>query len=133
MELPVHRSVTHRLSIRFGNLARPMAGSRWMPLYGVLRHTGRRSGRTYEIPVVVRERPGGFLIPMPFGPSTQWAKNVIAAGGGTLRHKGKTVDFDSPEVVPLDVAGVDLPAVIRAASRTFGIRTYLRARRVPER
>ena len=119
-----------RLAIRIAPLARPLAGSRWFPLWGMLGHTGRRSGRVYETPIVALARPGGFLIPLPFGPTTtQWAQNLLASGTGTMRHRGRTVAIDAPEVIPLEVADADLPAVIRFASRRFGIRQYVRVRR----
>ena len=67
---------------------------------------------------------------MPFGESTQWAKNVLAADGGSIRQAGRTVAIDHPEIIPLDVADAELPAVIRFLSRRFGIRQYMRVRRV---
>ena len=127
---PKAPSIMHRLSIRFGSMSRPLAGSRWFPLWAVLGHTGRTSGTPYEIPIVALRRPDGYLIPMPFGESTQWAKNILAAGGGRIRRAGRTVAFDHPEIIPLEVADAELPAVIRFASRRFGIRLYMRVRRV---
>ncbi len=75
-------------------------------------------------------RSGAYLIPMPFGDSTQWAKNVLAAGGGEIRQGGRTVAIDRPEIVPLEVADAELPTIIRSLSRRFRIRQYMRVRRV---
>ena len=117
-----------RLAIRFGPLARPLAGSRWFPLWAALSHVGRRSGSAYETPVVARPTPDGFLIPLPFGPSTQWAQNLLAAGRGELRQAGRSFAIDRPEIIEREAADAFLPWVIRVASRRFGIRQYVRVR-----
>jgi deazaflavin-dependent oxidoreductase (nitroreductase family) len=119
-------SLMHRVSIRFGSMSRPIAGTRWFPFWAVLGHRGRTSGTPYETPIVALRRLSGYLIPMPFGESTQWAKNVLAAGGGRLRQSGRTVEVDQPVVIPLEVADASLPAIIRFLSRRFGIRQYMR-------
>jgi deazaflavin-dependent oxidoreductase (nitroreductase family) len=127
---PQRLSPMHRLSIHFGSMSRALAGTRWFPLWAVLGHTGRTSGTPYQTPIVALRRPDGYLIPMPFGESTQWAKNVLAAGGGRLRQSGRTVGLDQPVVIPLEVADASLPAIIRFLSRRFGIRQYMHVRRV---
>jgi deazaflavin-dependent oxidoreductase (nitroreductase family) len=123
-------SLMHRLSIRFGSMSRPLAGTRWFSFWAVLGHRGRTSGTPYETPIVALRRSGAYLIPMPFGDSTQWAKNVLAAGGGEIRQGGRTVAIDRPEIVPLEVADAELPTIIRSLSRRFRIRQYMRVRRV---
>ena len=35
--------------------------------YGVLHHTGRRSGKEYATPVVAKITTGGVIIPLPYG------------------------------------------------------------------
>ena len=127
---PKAPSLMHRLSIRFGSMSRPLAGTRWFGFWAVIGHQGRTSGTPYETPIVALRRKGAYLIPMPFGESTQWAKNVLAADGGRIRQAGRTVAIDRPEVIPLEAADADLPMVIRFLSRRFGIRQYMRVRRV---
>src|SRR2546430_747602 len=63
-----------------------IAGKRHVPLYVLLRHRGRRSGREYATPVVGLRVPGGFAIPMAFGEGADWYRNIIASGGGTVRQ-----------------------------------------------
>lgn len=119
-------SLMHRLSVRFGGLSRRLAGNRWFPLWAVLRHVGRRSGTTYEIPVVALPFAGGFLIPLPFGDRTQWLKNLQAAAQAGLRYAGHDYVIDRPEVVALEAAGRDLPGWVRFASRRIGIDHFVR-------
>ena len=126
-------SLMRRLAVRTGGLGKRMAGTRWFPLWGVLRHVGRSSGRAYEIPIVALPFPGGFLIPLPFGDQTQWLKNLQAADHGGLRHAGHDYVIDHPEVVDLETAGPDLPGWVRFASGRVGIDHFVRVRRVDDR
>src|ERR1700730_3959898 len=66
-----------------------IAGRRYVPLYVLLRHQGRRSGRAYTTPVVAMRVPGGFAIPMAFGEGADWYRNIISAGHATIRE-GRT-------------------------------------------
>ncbi len=118
----------HRLTIPLVPLGRPLAGSRWIPLYGVLRHTGRTSGTPYATPVVALRVRDGFLIPLPFGDRTQWAKNLFAAGGGGLRSRGHEHRIAAPEVVTTESVAAELPILVRSATRAFGLRQFVRVR-----
>ncbi len=87
-------------------VANAIAGRRWFPIWAVMRHTGRRSGTAYETPIAViptRDRTQ-VLIGLPWGPDTNWARNVIAAGGATMRWKGRDVVVTDPRVVDDRVA-----------------------------
>src|SRR5256885_9396263 len=74
-----------------------IAGKRHVPLYVLLRHRGRRSGREYATPVVGLRVPGGFAIPMAFGEGADWYRNIIASGGGTHRPDGRQAPLADPE------------------------------------
>jgi deazaflavin-dependent oxidoreductase (nitroreductase family) len=68
---------------------------------GVIRHIGRRSGRTYETPVGPIASASGFLIAMPYGRRPDWLRNVLASGEATIRLEGRSYSVDQPEVVPM--------------------------------
>jgi deazaflavin-dependent oxidoreductase (nitroreductase family) len=120
-----------RLAIAFGPLGRRLAGTRWFPLWAILRHTGRTSGRPYAIPVVALPTDDGFLIPMPFGSRTQWAQNLIASGRGGVRWRGHEYGIARPELVELGDPEVssELAGPIRFMSRRFGIADWVRVSR----
>jgi deazaflavin-dependent oxidoreductase (nitroreductase family) len=109
-------------------IGKAMAGHRWFKLYGLLVHTGRTSGQEYRIAVVVRPFEGGFVIPMPFGPATQWAKNVIAAGGATVLWNGRTYRVIDPQLIDSATAGATMAGWQRAAGDRVGIDTYMQVR-----
>lgn len=70
--------------------------------FSLIRHVGRRSGNAYETPIIVAPVRGGFMIELTYGPDVDWHKNVIAAGGGTIIHRGQAFVFN--HVAPVDTA-----------------------------
>jgi deazaflavin-dependent oxidoreductase (nitroreductase family) len=103
-----------------------LAGRRFMPLYGLLKHRGRRSGRTFQTPVVVQRTVDGFLVPMPWGEGTDWYRNVRAAGGCVIRFHGRDYPVDHPAVIP--TANSAFSAFERAAMSRLGIAQVLHLR-----
>jgi deazaflavin-dependent oxidoreductase (nitroreductase family) len=97
----------------------------------VVRHVGRTSGREYETPVSALTAGDGFLIALPYGPNTDWLKNVLASGSATIVDQGDTYAVDRPEVVPTIVAEPDLPPDTLRGLRLFKVESCLRVRRVP--
>jgi hypothetical protein len=49
--------------------------------FSVIRHVGRRSGRTYEAPVILARTPKGFVAELTYGDTVDWYRNAVAAGG----------------------------------------------------
>ena len=96
---PNGHSRLRRLAILGGPLTRPISGRRFFPLYGVIHHVGRTSGRPYATPVVVREAGGAYFVPLPFGERTDWLRNALAAGGARLTWKGRDRWLANPAVV----------------------------------
>ena len=126
---PAAKGLIHAATRVFNPLAMLFAGTRLMPLYGVLEHRGRRSGKVYRTPVVVRAVDDGFIVPMPWGLGTDWYRNVKAAGGCSIRWNGRDYTLVEPEVIN-DAASV-APAFSKsqlAAMRRFGIEYALHLR-----
>ena len=126
--IPSRPSLTHRLALATMGLARPLAGRRLFPLWAVLEHRGRTSGVVRRTPVVARRTDGGFVIPMPFGPSTQWSRNVLAAGEATLIWKGRPRRVSAPRMIGFEEAAPALGASQRPIARRASIDTYLAVR-----
>ena len=94
----------------------------------VVRHIGRRSGRTYETPVVAAQHDDSFLIALPYGNRTDWLKNVLGAGSATIVTDGRTYEVDRPEVIPMaDATGYFRPKEQRM-HRQFHVDAALRVR-----
>ena len=112
----------------FNRLVLLVAGTRLLPLYGVIMHRGRRSGRLHRTPVVVRPMNGGFAVPMPWGESTDWFRNVKAAGECITRWKGHDYPVERPEVIDAAEAKASFGPVSGAMMRRMGIAHCVRMR-----
>jgi deazaflavin-dependent oxidoreductase (nitroreductase family) len=121
--------VVRRFNRRFMNPSQMKTAGTPGAYAGVVRHVGRRSGRVYETPVGPFATDDGFVIALPYGTSSDWVKNVLAAGSATLVTEGHTYEVDQPEIVPLsDVVDV-LPIKERRNLRLFRVEQALRTRR----
>lgn len=127
---PRRSGPARRLAKALGPLARPIAGSRWFPLWAILHHTGRRSGAAYATPIVARPTTDGYLIPLPFGDQTQWARNLFASGSGRLVIGGRDHSVGEPVIVGLEDAR-ELNVALRALARAVGMRQFVRVLAVP--
>src|SRR5439155_4780807 len=76
-----------------------IAGRRWMPIVGILRHRGRRSGRPYATPLGMRPLADSFVMPLTFSEQAGWYQNVVAAGAAQVTYGGKTYDVGGPDVI----------------------------------
>ena len=71
-----------------------LAGRRFLPLWAVLRHSGRKSGKQYAIPVAVIPTETTFIIAMPWGRGTDWVRNVLRPGA--VRSAGRVQTTSAP-------------------------------------
>jgi deazaflavin-dependent oxidoreductase (nitroreductase family) len=126
---PAPRSAFLGLTRVFNKLVLPLAGTRWMPLYGVLEHRGRRSGKLFRTPVVVRPTPDGFVVPMPWGETTDWYRNVRAAGGCRVRWKDRDYMLADPSVVDTAAASASFGGFQRGVMQRLNIRKVMLLRR----
>ena len=96
-------------------VARLLAGRRWFPLWAVMHHRGRKSGTEYAIPIAVipTRSQSIFLIGLPWGERTNWAQNVLAAGGATVTWKGRDYAATSPRIVGAEVAAAQAKGPVR--------------------
>jgi deazaflavin-dependent oxidoreductase (nitroreductase family) len=70
--------------------------------FALVIHTGRKSGRVYETPIIVRPIDGGFMIELTYGPGVDWYRNVVAAGGCRILFHG--VETRITRIEPTDAA-----------------------------
>jgi deazaflavin-dependent oxidoreductase (nitroreductase family) len=113
----------------FNPLAMPIAALGVIPVWGVVRHTGRKSGRTFTTPVALGATRDYFYVPLPYGDRTDWCRNVIAAGGGEIRYGGRYTRVREPEFVSAEEAKPAFPRVIRPLIDAFGMTKFIRLRR----
>src|SRR2546430_884595 len=107
-----------------------IAGRRWMPVVGILRHRGRRSGRSYASPLGMRPDGDSFVMPLTFSVSAAWYRNVLASGSASVTYLGRTYMVRDPEVIDYETARRAFPRYERLQFRVLGINQYLRLRQV---
>lgn len=106
-----------------------LAGRKWW-YAGVIRHTGRRTGKNYATPVLVNSvADDGFVIPLPYGTEVDWLRNVLAAGKATVTLGGESYEAREPEVIGAAAAAPLLSDRRRREFARFGIGHYLKLQR----
>ena len=70
--------------------------------FSIVTSVGRKSGKTYETPIIVQPTDGGFMIELTYGDRVQWYRNVVAAGGCRITYKG--TEYDITRIEPVDAA-----------------------------
>ena len=107
----------------------PLASSGFIPVWGVVRHRGRRSGRAFATPVALGATADSFIVPLPYGEGTDWCRNLFAAGVGSIRYRGRDYPVSDPQLVGIEVARPAFPAVLRPLLSVMRLDRYLRVRR----
>lgn len=74
----------------------------WVPGFCILRHVGRRSGRTYSIPLNLVEDGDSFVFALTYGAKSDWVENVMAAGGCTIHHRRTEIPLTNPRFLSHD-------------------------------
>jgi len=105
-------------------LTRRLAGRRYFTLWALVTYEGRRTGRTYSIPIAIQATPEGFVIPLPFE-HAQWFQNVLAAGGCTVRWNGTDYAAGDPQVVGIEAVRNEFGSFQQLTMRALGMRRFL--------
>lgn len=125
--------MNRRLIVAFTRVSSPitlrLAGSGLIPVWGVLHHRGRKSGKAFATPLAILASPDGFVLPLPFGEGTDWCRNVRAAGGGVIRWRGADHAVADPEIIGATTAAPAFNPLLRPIVRVLGIKRFLRVRR----
>ncbi len=98
----------------------------------VVRHVGRRSGRTYQTPVIAARHDDYFLIALPYGQRTDWLKNVLGKGSAAIVTNGHAYEVDQPEVIPMTEVTAYFRPKEQRMQRQFHVESALKVRRRPE-
>jgi deazaflavin-dependent oxidoreductase (nitroreductase family) len=104
--------VSRALQRAFEPIAIAFAGRRWLPLGAVIHHIGRRTGVGYATPVAVipTNDKSIVLIGLPWGIDTNWALNVVAAGGARLTWRGRDHRVIAPRIIePIEAVALAKP------------------------
>ena len=123
---PANAGRMHSFSVRMSSMARPIAGRRLFPLYGVIRYIGHTSGTEYSTPVVVRPAADGVYVPLRFGEGTHWYRNALAAGGVRVTWKGRDHRMTNPTIADFETAGEGFTRAMRGMMRMSRVTQVVR-------
>lgn len=111
----------------YNRLVRSFAGRRF---YGLLRHRGRKTGKTFETPVMAWHTAGGMLVPLSWGTASDWYRNVMTANGCEIQVTGRWHRCADPVLIPRDQALSFLPTSTRITARLFPVQQFVLLRQV---
>ncbi|MDJ0325373.1 nitroreductase family deazaflavin-dependent oxidoreductase [Cryobacterium sp. PH31-AA6] len=78
-------TIKHSVNRLTGRMAR-----RGSEHFSLVRTVGRKSGKTFETPIIVQPIEGGFVCELTYGPEVNWYRNLVAANGGEIVRDGVT-------------------------------------------
>jgi deazaflavin-dependent oxidoreductase (nitroreductase family) len=109
------RAVKHVVNPVTARIARTRHGP-----FSLIRHVGRKSGRTYETPLILARVPGGFIAELTYGEKVDWYRNVVAAGGCVVVHHGEEFRVTRIETCTADRGRSAYPGPIRWILKAAG-------------
>jgi deazaflavin-dependent oxidoreductase (nitroreductase family) len=65
--------------------------------FALVRHVGRKSGKTYETPLILARVPAGFIAELTYGTDVNWYRNIVAAGECVIISGGEEHRIDRIE------------------------------------
>lgn len=106
----------------FNRLVRSFAGRRY---YALLRHQGRKSGKLYDTPVMAWPTAAGIVVPVTWGTTCDWYRNIAAAGGCEVQISGRWYRAVEPRLLEGEAARPYLPVTPRLFGLLFPIERFL--------
>jgi deazaflavin-dependent oxidoreductase (nitroreductase family) len=88
--------------------------------FSLIRHVGRKSGRTYETPVILAKVPEGFIAELTYGDNVSWYRNITAAGGCVVVHHRVEYRVDHIESCSAERGRSAYPAPFRLVLKATG-------------
>ena len=108
-------------------LTRLFAGH--VPMFGIVRCRGRRSGRLFRAPVKVFRDGDDYVVALTYSSQADWVRNVLAAGGCELETGGRVIRLTDPELF-VDRTRRLMPFPVRMFLGLVNVTEFLRLRPV---
>ncbi|MHA4818695.1 nitroreductase family deazaflavin-dependent oxidoreductase [Streptomyces aculeolatus] len=83
-----------------------------LPGFGTIHHRGRKSGRAFRTPVKLFRLGEEYVVTLPYGPTSDWVRNVLAAGGCEVTTRGRRIRLVAPRLFT-DDGRTPMPALTR--------------------
>lgn len=120
--MPIPRAVT-RLNKAVGNkLLIHLAG---LGPFVEFEHVGRKSGRTYRIPLNAFRSGDTITLALTYGTEVDWYRNVVAAGGCRIRMGKEWLTLGPPRTISTAEGMSRMPALARPILRTANVGDFV--------
>lgn len=100
-----------------------IAGASHSPFAKIF-HVGRRSGKTYETPLIVQGAQDEFIFALTYGEDVDWYQNVLSAGHCRLRWNAKDYELKNPQSLDVNMALSAFPLLERMVLKLIGIQHF---------
>jgi deazaflavin-dependent oxidoreductase (nitroreductase family) len=99
-----------------------------LPPFAIVSHRGRVTGHSFATPVLAFGAEDGLVIALFYGASSDWVRNVLAAGRAEVTRGGTTREYVQPRLVGRDEGLPLVPTVVRIAVRLSRVHDFLRVK-----
>ena len=124
--IPIPKAIARFNRYVTNPIARRIAG--WAPMFAIVYHQGRRSGNRYKTPINIFPVEEGFVIALTYGSDVDWVKNVMAAGGGEIKHRSHTIRIAEPKLITTAEGMAAMPPLVRLILRMINVTEFMRVR-----
>ena len=121
--MPLPRFIARTNRYWINPVARRLSGK--LPPFLLVHHVGRTSGKRYETPVWAFRRGDEFVIALTYGPTTDWLRNLQAAGGAEGNYVRHRYTLTTPHVEEGSPSSQHLPRLVQWALTATGVRHFL--------
>ncbi len=104
-----------------GKIARSSRGP-----FCIIGHVGRRSGKTYETPIIAIPTTDGFVVALTYGPEVDWYRNISAAGRCKILWHRREYAIGKIEPMEIQAALPHFPWLESMILRLLGTQHFIR-------
>ena len=120
--MPIPTAVTQLNKRLFNKALVHLAGHGW---FVEVEHVGRRSGRTYRVPIMAFDRGHVVTVALTYGHGVDWLANLRDAHGGRMHLGSELLTLGEPRDLAEDEGLARMPQPPRAILPVLGCHEYV--------
>jgi deazaflavin-dependent oxidoreductase (nitroreductase family) len=93
--------------------------------FALVYHVGRKSGKTYQTPIIVRQVDEGFIVALTYGPTASWYQNVLAAKKCKIFWHRKKYAIQAVEMVTQEQGLQAFPPLLRNILKLRAVKDFI--------
>lgn len=110
--MPIGNSLRYLNKKYINKIISRWAGKKGSPFSLVL-HSGRKSGKKFQTPVIVVKQGSKFLFALTYGAQVDWYCNILANGCAGIKHQDKEYKLEKPTSLPIQTGRKLFPQPLR--------------------